>query len=314
MTSLARKRCIGRAMPAAFVWRSLLWSRVGRFAASVESPVTRYSSAATRLRWGLERAPGGSRSSAWSTRPWASLAIAWMVGLQLRRLLAARVRHHLAQLGALLGRGGLDLRDAVDVGGVRVLELAALAVLDDQRDDHDEDDREGDGQRPAGRGAPAGSPRRPTRRRRGLLRARSGRATSRCGPIRRRRATSRASATVSSAKARAGGVGAVAEAQLVVLRRRPPPDMPRAGHLAGAGAVEVRVRLLAAAGARGAGARPARAPGRPRNAASKSGRSSSYSATAYVGRRSGDGVSAPCRWWRWARGDSNPQAHASTRP
>ena len=66
---------------------------------------------------------------------------------ELGRVLAARVVQDLAQLLPLLGRLGDDRRDVVEVRGVGVLQLAALAVAHDQGDDEDEDRGEGDRQR-----------------------------------------------------------------------------------------------------------------------------------------------------------------------
>ncbi len=70
---------------------------------------------------------------------------------QLRRVLAARVVHDLAQLLALLGRRGDDGRHVVEVRGVGVLELAALAVADDEDDHQDQDRREDDGEQQGAR-------------------------------------------------------------------------------------------------------------------------------------------------------------------
>ena len=71
-------------MPAALVCRSVPCRRVGRFSDRVVSPVTRYSSAVTRLACASFSAPGGSRSSAWSTSALGVLGDRVDLGLQLR--------------------------------------------------------------------------------------------------------------------------------------------------------------------------------------------------------------------------------------
>ena len=66
------------AMLLAWKSTSLRWRIVGRFAARVLRPVTRYSSVVTKLFWASLREPGGSSVSAWSTRPPACCERAWI--------------------------------------------------------------------------------------------------------------------------------------------------------------------------------------------------------------------------------------------
>ena len=250
-------------------------------------PVTRYSSAVTKLFWASFRDPGGSRVVRLVHEAAGLLGECLDLLAQHRRPVAARVGHHLAQRLALLGRVVHQLRHAVEVRGVLVLELVPLAVAHHQRDDQDEDRREGDQQDQAaarplqrrGAAAPArAAARRPPRRLSGSAAAPAG------GPRRaRRRRGLRAELVVQVVEVVVLG-GGVLEAK----RRRPDrgtspvlavSSMPGASRARR----EKRRRFGGSPGSTGSSAK----------AASKSGRSSSKSATATREWMIGSGRSAP---------------------